>query len=172
MAAIEGEFGPLLDVAAIVGDPSRVTLEVLGGSLESWLAAGSGRTLERSHIVECAAHGRLHALVQDAQALLWAYFDTGTEMPESGASGSGPSVRTLPWRDYVGTAMALWGMSADEAWGLTVPEWWAACDAHARAHGAKKHDGPTKLLSREKALEMAAALRAEERAEMQARWRG
>jgi hypothetical protein len=51
---------------------------------------------------------------------------------------------------------------------MTMPEWWAAIDAHARANGVgERADGPTKMMSAEKARQFAAELRAERRADMQ-----
>lgn len=70
----------------------------------------------------------------------------------------------------MGAAIALWGVPPREAWSMTAGEWWAAFDAYGRAHGTKT-DGPTPLLSREKARELAAALREEKRAELQAGWK-
>lgn len=174
-AAIEAACGPLLDVAESLLDPSRATLRLLGVSLESWIAAGpAGSSAPDAEAIEVRiADGRLVALLSDAQALVFSYFDTCR--PESESSGDAEAAeratgRGLQWREYVGAAIGLWGLSPDEAWGMTVPEWWAACDVHARAHGAGKSDGPTPMLSREKARELAAMNRAEIRAEMQAKW--
>lgn len=170
LATIEGEFGDLLDVAAILGDPLRVTLEVLGGAVEAWLAAGAADSPTRARIIECAVHGRMQSMLADAQALLGAYFDTGAprEVPPAEEA---ERTRSLPWRDYVGTAVALWGLAPEAAWGMTVPEWWAAADAHARVHGGRS-DGPTPQLSLAKARELAALNRADVREAMQRRWKG
>ena len=173
--AIEDAFGPVLEVAEKLVDPSRVTLQLLGGSLAAWLAAGPSGNAAPSviQIEECAVSGRLGELVRDAQALVWSYFDAGRKASESSGDSDAAgraSGNEFQWRDYVGSAIALWGLSPDEAWGMTVPEWWAACDVHMRSNGSGKHDGPTPMLSREKARELAALQRAEIRADLQAQW--
>lgn len=173
--SIEAEHGPLLDVAESAFDPSRATLRIIGGSLQAWIAAGpSGQSGPSREVIEaCATSGRLADMLLDVQALVWSYFHTGRKNEESSGdtdASDRSAGREFQWRDYVGSAIGLWGLSPDEAWGMTVPEWWAACDTYARANGAGRHDGPTPMLSREKARELAAENRAEIRAEMQKQW--
>lgn len=172
IAAIERNHGPLLEVAAELGDPSRVGLSLLGGALEVWLAAGSSPAPPaRARIEQAACTGRMADLLADAQALAFAYFETGRATDGREADQPHRSEdRGFPWRDMVGAAIALWGVPPREAWSMTAGEWWAAFDAYGRAHGTKT-DGPTPLLSREKARELAAALREEKRAELQAGWK-
>lgn len=174
MAMIESEHGPLLDVAAVLGDPSKVTLAVTSGCMAAWLAAGGApERITAAHVTECAVAGRMASFALEAQHLLWSYFDTGKPKEAEAADqvAGKPVERSFPWRDYVGPAMGIWGMSTDEAWAMTMPEWWAACDAYLSAHGGKAHDGPTPLLTREKAKELAALNRIDIRAELQEKWR-
>lgn len=170
IVTIESEHGPWLDIAAALGDPSQATLGCLGGSLETWLAAGpSPNPPHRARIEQAAIGGGMARLLQDAQSLLWTYFDAGR--PKTGEqAGEARAVddRAFPWREMVGAAIAFWGASPDEAWGMTAPEWWAALDAQKPV---KTADGPTPLLSGEKARQMARELRVDARRDMQEMWR-
>ena len=172
IVSIEAEFGPLMDVVEELATDSGATLGLVSGALEAWIAAGgspvSRQTIERSVV------GSLVPAIEDARALALAYFDTKDPTPREGVPADRRqdlvAERAFDWRTFVGTAIGVWGMSAGEAWGLTLPEWSAGVHAWNRSQGAES-DGPTKGLTWEKAREMAAEIRADKLAALQAKWR-
>lgn len=131
------------------------------------IEAGSGERLAAGDVAAAMLDRGIGAHVAPCRALLEAYF-TGSERDEKPEpkGSDGPVPPTFPCREFVGPAISLWGLSASEAWAMTVPEWWAACDAYAAAHHVERAGGD---LSKARKRELAAMLRKAKREEMQSR---
>jgi hypothetical protein len=132
-AQIEAAFGPLPEIAA------RLSVEPGFGETVAIVCAcieARGEQVDEDLIAEALLDVGLETGFTAARLLIESYFkaDSKHAKPDK-QSSSAKSDGRFPWRDYVGSAIAVWGLSPEEAWGLTVGEWWAACDAYIAANG-------------------------------------
>lgn len=65
-----------------------------------------------------------------------------------------PDDGCLPVARMTGTAIAIWHVSPDAAWHMTVPEWWDAATVHIEANTPKDQGGTWSQLTEEEREEL------------------
>lgn len=160
VVALEEERGPFVTVAGrIASEPGYADcVAILAACIEAADPGACSREEVERGVVACG----LERAASWAWALVGAYFVRGEHATESQGERD-VEARSFPALEFVGQAVAVWHQSPADVWGWTVPEWWAAFDAHVMANG-----GPTKKKgqrSREEAHMLADIVRAAKREE-------
>lgn len=129
---IEAELGDLSDVSVRLSTEPRAT--DCYGILSACIRAGSGDVVDRESLENGLMSIGLGACVTAASGLVASYFVHGKHArpakDDEKSKRLAPDEPGYPAQSMVSQAVAVWGVSIDEAWTWTAPDWWAVFDAY------------------------------------------